>query len=154
MKTINIQLRYVLPVILFLGIQSFCCAQREEEQIKKVISAETEHYFARDMTKWKVSFVDNEKTAIIQKYANGERVSNIGFNEIVAKAKKAWEENPDMDFKIMSRLQWNISINGNVAWVTFKENQTINGTERPSEEMRVLVKENTIWKIALLSSIF
>lgn len=154
MKPINIQLRYVFLIIFFLGIQSFCFAQTEEEQIKKVIIAETEHYFARDMISWKACFVDNEKTAIIQKYANGEQVSVVGFSEMEARTKKAWEENTEMDFKIMSRLQWNISLNGNVAWVTFKEKQMINGTERPSEEIRVLVKENNKWKIALISSIY
>lgn len=154
MKPIKIQLRYVFLVIFFLGIRSFCFAQAEEEQIKKVIIAETEHYFARDMMKWKACFVHTEKTAVIQKYANGEQVSVVGFNEMEARTKKAWEENPEMDFKIISRLQWNISITDNVAWVNFKERQTINGTERPSEEIRVLVKENNTWKIALLSSIF
>ena len=79
MKSINIQFCNVFLVIFFLGIQSFCYAQEEEEQIKKVIIAETENYFARDLISWKACFVNNEKTAVIQKYSDGELFS-VGPN--------------------------------------------------------------------------
>ncbi len=45
-------------------------------------------------------------------------------------------------------------LKGDVAWVNFKQKAMINGTERPSEEIRVLVKEKNNWKIAFISSIF
>lgn len=126
----------------------------EEDLIKKAIIAETDHYFARDMNRWKNCFVNSEKTAIIQKYSDGELLSVRGLDVIAAKAKKAWKENPDMDFKTTDRLQWNISIKDNVAWVHYKQKAMVNGTEYSSEEIRVLVKEAGNWKIALESSIF
>ena len=126
----------------------------EEDLIKKAIIAETDHYFARDMKRWKNCFVNSEKTAIIQKYSDGELLSVKGLAVMAAKAKKAWKENPDMDFKIDDRFQWNISINDNMACVNFKQKAIINGTEYPSEEIRVMVKEDDTWKIALISSIF
>lgn len=154
MKSNNFQLRHVLLVILFLGIQGLCSAQTEEEQIKKVIIGETEYYFARDLTRWNASFVANEKTAVIQKYSDGELFSVVGFDKMEALTKKSWEENPEMDFKIKSRLKWNISIKGEVAWVNFKQLAMANDTELHSEEIRVLVKEKNYWKIAFMSSIF
>ena len=126
----------------------------EEDLIKKVIIAETDHYFAQDMKRWKNCFVNSEKTAIIQKYSDGELLSVKGLDVIAANAKKAWQENPDMDFKTTDRLQWNISIKDHVAWVHYRQKAMINGTEYISEEIRVMVKEDDNWRIALESSIY
>lgn len=126
----------------------------DEDAIKKTIIAETDHYFERDIIGWKACFVDSGKTTLIQKYNNGELQSVIGLDEMAARANKAIKENPDMDFKTKDRLQWNININGNVAWVSFKHKSIINGTEHTSEEIRVMVKEDNTWKIALISSIY
>jgi hypothetical protein len=154
MKINKIQSSFLPIAILFICLHTTGLAQNDTEAIKNVIIAETEHYFAKDLAAWKSCYLDDKKTAMVQKLPKGQLVNLQGLDDLVSNAKSFFEANEDFEFKILKRFNWNISIKNEVAWVNFKETQVVEGTELSSEEIRVLVKEEAKWKIAFISSIY
>ena len=127
---------------------------QEESKIKKVILMETEAYKEGDIEKWKSTVTQSSKMVYVYGLDDGTTNQVIGF-ESLEKMMMEWMTNKvDSDYKTIERTGWNININNNVSWVTYREKAMLNGKVTIGEEIRVLEKINGDWKLDLVSFIF
>ena len=126
-------------------------AQTEQEDILKVVRAETESYYAADAKKWASTWLNDNK--ISQTFISKRAQSTYtGWDSIVPPMLKYLET-----FKPIPVVEkyehMNIRVADKLAFVEYDQVETAPKTDakykRISHEYRVLVKEDNEWKIAM-----
>ena len=153
MKTIKLFLtKHFFGIIcLIIMLSPKVNAQTEQENILKVVRAETESYYAADAKKWASTWLNDTK--ISQTFISKRAQSTYtGWDSIVPPMLKYLET-----FKPIPVVEkyenMNIRVADKLAFVEYDQVETAPKTDakykRTSHEYRVLVKENNEWKIAM-----
>ena len=153
MKTIKLFLtKHFFGIIcLIIMLSPKVNAQTEQENILKVVRAETESYYAADAKKWASTWLNDTK--ISQTFISKRAQSTyIGWDSIVPPMLKYLET-----FKPIPVVEkyenMNIRVADKLAFVEYDQVETAPKTDakykRISHEYRVLVKEDNEWKIAM-----
>lgn len=122
--------------------------EKEKAAILKVIKAETEYFIARDIEGLSTVFANK---AYIQTFYDlyqqpGVVVRSRGYDDIMLGYKEYFNQPNNVKYPPLVKSDIQIEIRGEMAWVTFVENQ-----DHPHHGIRILEKIDGEWKIALLS---
>lgn len=137
-------------IYLIIMISPKMNAQTEQENILKVVRAETESYYAADAKKWVSTWLHDDK--ISQTFISKRGQSTYkGWDSIVPPMLKYLET-----FKPIPVVEkyenMNIRVADKLAFVEYDQVETTPTTnanyKRISHEYRTLVKQNNEWKIA------
>ena len=122
----------------------------EEEKIKKVVLAETEAFYNRNLEAWRATWMHDPKISrsII---ANNYHRHQSGWDSATVQMERFMKTNTKPQAVTVENKNYNIVQQGNMAWVYYdqllKPTDTSMPQPEPSREYRVLVKENDDWKI-------
>lgn len=149
MKTTCILLFFAFAAQMVFG------QNNEDENIKKIIRAETDNYFKNDAEGWQSTWLHSDK--ISATYVSKDNYNTTsGWNNFGPDVMKYMQSNPAITLINLKNDSFKITNNGNMAWVEYKQIVTYKGRDSnitmPSDEYRVLVKENNDWKILSLIS--
>ena len=136
---------------LFFGMRSGAQNNPDETSIKKIIEEETLAFANADLAGWSDYFVHEPYV----RWSVSPQMYFDGWDALYKGAKSFLEtqsgrKDANALHKI-TRSDWNIHINGNVAWVKFV--QTTEGTAGSSQQFRVLERINGKWKISMLVAV-
>ncbi len=140
---------FFLAILICLGLTSFA-QNAEEEKIKKVIYAETESFFSRNLNAWRATWAQNPKMSrsII---SNNYHSYEMGWDSANVQMERFIKNNSTPEAVKVENKNYNIVQQGNMAWVHYDQwlkNSAGTGPESNySKEYRVLVKEKDDWKI-------
>jgi hypothetical protein len=122
-----------------------------ESNIKKVIEGETLAFANADLVTWSDYFVHKPYV----RWSVSPKMYFDGWDALYQGARSFLESNAgkkDADaLHKINRTEWNIHINGDVAFVKFV--QTWDGNAEPSQQFRVLERVGDKWKIAMLIAV-
>jgi tetratricopeptide (TPR) repeat protein len=158
MKRVNRILLVCLCLIcLPAGLAIAADVNAEVDAVKKVIIAETESWAKKDYDAWQNAWYQGPDaiSVYISKYFHQEK---NGWDEISSAMKIQMKENPDpLDARIV-RENFQVRVDGNLAWATYDEkyimkDETARRREWPSRQLRTLVKQDGAWLIASLTGI-
>jgi hypothetical protein len=142
-------LAFLLPVFFALSLSAQDTTA--EASIKKVIEGETLAFANADLTAWSDYFVH-------QPYLRWSVSPTMAFDgwDALYKGAKSFLANQSgrADANALhkiTRSNWNIHINGDVAWVKYI--QVTEGNPNPSQQFRVLERSNNKWKISMLVAV-
>ena len=143
--------KLLLAVSLFFTMLLHAQNNTDELSIKKVIEGETLAFANADLAGWSDYFVHEPYV----RWSVSPKMFFDGWDALYNGAKSFLEtqsgrKDADALHKI-NRNDWDIHINGNVAWVKFV--QTTEGTAGSSQQFRVLERINDKWKISMLVAV-
>lgn len=149
-----------LALLMALSIPLFA-QNTTKESIKKVIIDETEYFLDANFDAWAASFV--QEPYLLWSVTNGGQpgdvITNRGWDEFRKAMKTGWfDAKPDAWAKEMrkaktTRLNWNIQIRGNVAWVSYTQRSETLEQTTETTETRVLERIKGNWKIAMQTTL-
>ena len=162
---------YVLKAFLLLLVLFSCNPERETEdftrpnlqidvglqegEIKNLILMESRYFTEGNLEKWIDCYTNHEKTSFI--YSAPEVREGIlkakGNREIRGLISQLFQGRTG-GVEILEREDWNITIEPTIGWITFRQITSVDGREFISEELRVVEKKASGWKLALRASIF
>jgi hypothetical protein len=119
--------------------------------IKKVIEGETLAFANADLTTWSAYFVHEPYvrwSVSPAMFFDGWQALYDGARAFLASQQGRSDAN---QLHTITRSNWNIHINGNVALVKFV--QSTEGTVGASQQFRVLEKTGDDWKISMLVAV-
>ena len=129
----------------------------EEEAIKAVIIGQTDAYVRRDFDAWVSFLVDSPQTSrsVTPNSSPGTVIYRQGFAEMKQNMKRGMLASPKSEMTSDGRDNWNIKINGNMAWARFVEHTTLVATNTKLDlvGLTVLEKINGQWKISTSAAI-
>lgn len=138
-------------IALFSVTALFAQDTTETSNIKKVIEGETLAFANADLATWSGYFVH----ASYVRWSVSPKMYFDGWDALYQGAKSFLENNSgrkDADaLHKINRTNWNIHINGNVAFVKFV--QSWEGNPGPSQQFRVLERVDGKWKISMLVAV-
>lgn len=120
----------------------------EEEEIKKVIRAETDAWRMRDAEAWKATWHQSpEATRTI--VMNHNLVDAVGWENFSPIVMEEIEQDPRADINEYITDDYMIRVSDDLAWVNFHQvvKSADDGSESHTREQRVLIKEEGDWKI-------
>lgn len=126
----------------------------EEDKIKAVIIKETEAFSNHDINAWRACFTQSSQTAYVYRWPDGTTGQIVGFKNLEKMVESWMEGEEDSVYKTLERVDWNIKIKDNMAWVTYKEKANIDGDEHLIEEIRILEKIKGVWKLDMIGYVF
>lgn len=130
--------------------------EKEKAAIQAVIAKETASYYKQDFEAWKSTYL---QSPVFRKFGYWEGyqekvISFIGFEALAADKKKQFDANETLwKGSTEERTNENIRISNNMAWYTFEQTSYEKDSRKflgKSLEIRILEKENGVWKIAFL----
>jgi len=142
--------------ILFLLLFSFysfavLAQEKDEAAIKRVIEGETLSFANANLAAWSDYFVHSSYV----RWSVSPKMYFNGWDDLYKGAKSFLENSSgrkDADaLHQISRTDWDIHINGNMAWVKFV--QATEGNPNSSQQFRVLERIKDEWKISLLVAV-
>lgn len=129
----------------------------DEAAIKAVLIGQTDAYIRRDFDAWAGYFVDSPQTSGV-KTPNGSPGSmgiRTGFEAMKQGMKKWMEQSPKSEMTVEGRDNWNVKINGTMAWAMWKQHNVFKETTKvDSQELTVLEKIDGQWKISTAASVW
>ena len=133
------QPKLILMLLLFCTVGLFAQDMTSaEKDIKEVIENETKMYNARDYDGWAATWAHSP--AIYWSVAGPEWSKEVkGWEALSMDTKKYFEKNPDPVKYLPKKTDYEFSVNGNMAFVTFHENGNMS--------TRVLAKKKGAWKL-------
>ena len=138
-------------IALFISAASFGQNTNDESTIKNVIEGETLAFANADLAQWSDYFVHERYV----RWSVSPKMYFNGWDSLYAGAKSFLENSSGRKdanaLHKINRTDWDIHINGNMAFVKFV--QTWEGNAGPSQQFRVLEKINGKWKIAMLVAV-
>ena len=142
-------LLYSAMTLLLFSLTSSSFAQStEEEAIKKVLTAETDAFYRRDLAAWKSHWSTDAKVSRMI-------ISPTGANQTQGPEKNAAamvsfiQSNPEPTNIRPKADNYTFRIDGNLAYVEYDQfTPAPTGEISHSHEYRVMSKENGEWKIA------
>jgi len=117
-------------------------SSKDEMAIKQVIEDETKYFMARDFDKWANCVAHDPMTFFswTSPFAGENGImENHGWENLSAAVKEYMTKHQPNE-KETTRSNYQIRLKGDMAFVTFKENETVAGS-------RVMEKINGNWKI-------
>jgi len=144
----------LIILIGFTSVKAFA-QSTEEENIKKVITAETAAAFAGDMDAWQRTWVHSPKVSWVES-GNGYYTAVSGWDSLSALIGRIMKTITTQSSFNVKNDSFNITSDGNIAFVEFR--QTITGpgidesTPQRSHSYRTLVKDNNEWKLISMIS--
>jgi|GEM_PF-5279593 len=120
----------------------------DEEVIKNVIAAETNHFHKKDMDSWSETVVQSDYFAGVYALKDGQVNKSIGFENAKSTLHQYLKEAGDYKIPTVERKNWNIQIRDNVAWATYDQTTGYPDQVDDSIEMRICEKIEGQWKIA------
>lgn len=150
LSTVRESMFYTFLILLFFSLTtSLAFAQSsEEEEIKKVIRAETDAWRMRNAEAWKDTWHQSpEATRTI--VINNNLIDKVGWENFSPMVMEEIREDPRADVREYVSDSFNIRISGDMAWVNYHQvvKSADDGTESHTREQRVLIKEDEEWKI-------
>jgi hypothetical protein len=136
---------------LFFALQLSAQNDSDETNIKKVIENETLAFANADLAGWSDYFVHQPYV----RWSVSPKMYFDGWDALYNGAKSFLEtqsghKDADALHKI-TRNDWDIHVNSNVAWVKFV--QTTEGNPNASQQFRVLERDDNKWKISMLVAV-
>lgn len=139
---------FLLLLLLSLPSSLAYAQSSEEEEIKKVIRAETDAWRMRDADAWMETWHQSpEATRTI--VINNNLIDEVGWENFSPTVMEEIQEDPIADVREYVSDSFNIRTSGDLAWVNYHQvvKSADDGTESHTREQRVLVKEDDQWKI-------
>lgn len=139
----------LIILIGFASIKDFA-QSTEEENIKKVISAETAAAFKGDIDAWQLHWVHSPKVSWVE-LGNGFYKAISGWDSLSAFISSVMKNNPTASSLTVKNDNFNITSDGNIAFVEFRQTVTGPGnngnTTQRTQAYRTLVKDSNEWKL-------
>lgn len=135
--------------ILLIAVSGYAFSQTTDEiAVKKVVIAESNA--REDYQAWIDFYVDSPQTSYAYASSPGTAVYRKNLEEIKEAKKKSLAASPKSGFTLDSTTDWDIKINGNMAWVRHTQHFTIlaSNTKLNAFDLKVLEKINGQWKIS------
>ena len=150
-------LAYFILLIFLLplsGCQEDVDFPAEEEAVKAVIAAETNAFWDQNLVALLETLIQDDNLIYISIGSNGYR-ERMGWDKNYAYYKKAASEDwSDWTDITVERSDWKIDINGETAFVVYKQTMKFKLNDEPmtthSKEIRVLKKIKGEWKISAI----
>jgi hypothetical protein len=146
--------RLLLMLAMFVGLHAGLLAApaiaqnaADEAAIRKVLTAETDRFFARDFEGWASTFVQVPAATQAWNNADGSYTYRLGWETISARIREFMKSNPNPDKTPITRENFNIRHYGNAAFVTFDKYLGDRKTAKPMREVRVVERQGAEWKI-------
>ena len=124
----------------------------DEEAIKRVVLAETDHFFARNFVAWAATFVHVPEATQVWNNADGSYTHRQGWETIGARIREFMQNNTTPDRTPMVRDNFHIRHYGDAAFVTFDKYLGDRATARPIREIRVVERQGGEWKIVCVAA--
>jgi len=140
----------LIILIGFTSVKAFA-QSTEEENIKKAISAETAAAFKGDMDAWQRTWVHSPKVSWVV-VGNGFYTAISGWDSLSAFIGRIMKDISTLGSVNIKNDSFNITSDGNMAFVEFRETVTGPGTTQRSHTYRTLVKDNNEWKLISMIS--
>lgn len=136
----------LLIIMIVFSTATVRAQNAEDENIKKVIAAETASAYKSDMEGWQRTWVHSPKINWVSA-GNGYYKAISGWDSVSAFISSIMKNNPNGNPVNIKNDSFNITTNGNMAWVEFRQSITGNNTTQRSHGYRTLVKDNNEWKL-------
>ncbi len=157
----------ILTLLTVFAITSISLAQPDqafaqtitddEAAIKAAIIGQTDAYIRRDFDAWVTFLVDSPQTsrALTPNSSPGTVIYRQGLAEMKQNMKRGMLASPKSEMTSDGRENWNIKINGNMAWAWFLQHTTLVATNTKLDlvELRVMEKIDGQWKISTSATI-
>jgi len=151
-------MKTTLLIILIAFTSSIGFAQSaDDENIKKVINAESDAAYKSDMDAWQRTWLHSPKVNWVV-VANGFYRRISGWDSLSVFIGDIMKANPTGNKVSITTDSFNISSDGNMAWVDFQQTvafpatSTDSSTTQRSHGYRTLVKDNNEWKLLSMIS--
>jgi tetratricopeptide (TPR) repeat protein len=141
--------RTAAVILTFLGTGSPLLAQNADaDDVRRVIRAETETYYARDAEGWKRTWV-LDSTAIRTFITSGSYSVALGWEKFGPGTVESLRRDPTPQ---AARVDWSnfvMRIDGALAWAEYDERTTMptGGPPLVARQQRTLVKRDGEWRI-------
>src|SRR4051812_32478775 len=109
----------ILIAATFIGSLAFA-QNAEEEAIKKVVRAETDAYFMRDLAAWTATWQHNPKIKRTFIFGNGYSTT-MGWDSAQAQMERDFKQNPNAMPVQVSTENYDILSSGTMAWVDYDQ---------------------------------
>jgi len=142
----------VLTALVCLAVTSFA-QNGEEENIKKVVQAETETYYKRDAQGWKDTWLHDAQIRRTFISTEGGYGTYVGWDSAAAMQDRDFKDYPKVMPVQIKTENYMVRTSGDMAWVDYDQilsapDAAGANQENKSHEYRMLVKDNGQWKIA------
>ena len=138
-----------LAVVICISLMS-TAQNAEEEKIKKVMLAETEAYFGRNLEAWRATWA-HSPTISRSIIGNAYHYHQVGWDSANAQMERMMKSYSTPEPIKVENKNYQIVQRGDMAWAHYDQvlKNTSTGMPNPetSKEYRVLVKENDAWKL-------
>jgi hypothetical protein len=124
----------------------------DEDAIKRVLLAETDHFFARNFDAWAATFVKVPAATQVWNNADGSYTHRIGWDTISVRVREFMKTNPQPDKTPLHRENFSIRHYGDAAFVTFDKYMGDRRTAKPIREVRVVERQGGEWKIVCVAA--
>jgi hypothetical protein len=138
-------------LLLMVALSSHVFAQNaDEEAIKKVITDEEQANLRGDYEAWKDCMLDTPQTSYANTASAGGVVYRKNWEEVVKAQKQMIAGRFYQAIKLDSTSDWDIKVNGNMAWVRHTQHFTLLMTKGKLSglDLKVLEKIDGKWKIS------
>ena len=121
-------------IFLAFAAPTAFCQNTEDENLKKVIRGETSAFYNRDVDAWQTSWLHTDKISAAY-VSNGSYNSFKGWDNFFAAVKDFIKKNPKQDSVDIKNDSFNITSNGNMAWVEYKQFTTTLGQDSNTTQL-------------------
>ena len=149
MRTRTCAIQAAAGILTFLGTASTLLAQNADvDEVRRVIRAETETYYARDAEGWKRTWVQ-DSTAIRTFITSGSYSVALGWEKFGPSTVASISKDPTPQVVQVERSNYVVRIDGALAWAEYDERTTSPTDSVPlvARQQRTLVKRDGGWKI-------
>jgi SnoaL-like domain len=139
---------------MFFTIQSITgqtpALNSEEEAVKMIVINEAKANLRGDYEAWKDCMVDAPQTSYANTASAGGAVYRKNYDEVVKAQKQMFAGKFYQGITLDSQDDWDIKVNGNMAWVRHTQHFTILMTKAKltAFDLKVLEKIDGKWKIS------
>jgi hypothetical protein len=149
MHTLTHAARTAAAILTFLGAGSPLLAQNADaDEVSRVIRAETETYYRRDVEGWKRTWVQ-DSTAMRTFITSGSYSVALGWDKFGPSTVESLRRDPTPQVVQVDRSNYVARIEGTLAWAEYDERTTTPTGSAPlvARQQRTLVKRDGQWRI-------
>ncbi len=151
-KTTNMKPAGILLLLLFMALPMWSQSTTDEEAIREVIEAETQHWINRNFDDWAATWQQDDKIFWLPIGSAEPQDDWLGLSTIIQKNMQEFPGMVDMTFV---NKNYNINTFGQTALVHFQQSKIIEEEiASKTHETRHLVKDNSgNWKITTMITV-
>ena len=121
-----------------------------KNQIIGSLANETKSFLEKDFEQWASYWI--QEPYILKSYVQNCMYTEMkGWDQVREFAQNYMEEHPEKEAIPNQEFDYEITINGSTAWVSFEVNDPIRGFKK---EFRRMIKIDNKWKIAFMSTVY